>query len=208
MMIVYRTALLVLLLMFTSTNLMASQGGLSLRNALPQSWVSGLSTLFIGGVLWFGGSGCERSEPIIKPVASVLQAEGRATITKNVTITVGGDTYDGVVGVAENGLILAEIDDDGLTLVFLEYSDDFVGFAVPDHNNIGRKVYVLLTQPDDRVTRVEGTVKNVFHNGYLQIEVEYEFYLDDYTVVSPFTTANVIAYELLLLKGEQAGFID
>ena len=207
MMIVYRPVLLVLLLMLTSNNLVASKGGLSLRTALPQGWGLGLSTLLVSGAL-LCGVGCERSEPVIKPLASVLQADGEAAITKDVTITVGDNIYDGNVGIAENGLILAEIDDDGLTLVFLEYSDDFVGFEVPEHKNIGRKAYVLLTQPDGRVTRSEGTVKNVFHNGYLHIEVEREFYLNDLTAVSPFTAANVIAYELLLLKGEQAGFID
>ena len=206
-MIIYRTALLVLLLMLTSNNLVA-KSGLSLRSALQQGWARGFSTIVIGGLLWCGVGGCERSEPAIKPLASILQADGEAAITKNVTITVGDNTYNGIVGIAENGLILAEIDDDGLTLVFLQYSDDFVGFVVPEHRNIGRKAYVLLTQPDGRVTRSEGAVKNVFHNGYLQIEVEREFYLDDRTAVSPFTASNVIAYELLLLKDEQGGFID
>ena len=210
-MIICRTAILVLLLTLASNNLVA-QSGLSLRSkvgsVIQQGWAHTLLIMFVGGVTLCGVSGCERSEPTIKSVVSVLQADGGAVITKDVTVTVGDDIYNGVIGIAENGLILAEIDDEGLTLVFLEHSDDFVGFAVPEHSNLGRKAYVLTTQVDGRVTRREGTVIEVFDNGYLQIEIENEFYLDDSTPVSPFTATQVIAYELLLLKNEQGGFID
>ena len=173
MMIVYRTALLVLLLMFASNNLVASQGGLSLRSALPQSLVRVLSTTTISGLLLFGGiTGCERG--LQNKVADIIgeKQEGESDII----VEIEGVQYFGYLGNDNYGRLQSVIADGTETLRFLHHTDNFIGNQI-ESDAVGRAIYIVGTR-DGRAVHRHGVVDMHFDNDIYLLQIIYETYVD------------------------------
>lgn len=164
--------------------------------------------VLLGGMVFCASVvGCDQiPTKIVVPLAQNLAEVGESG-TKPAIVILFGEEYEGVVGIAENGQMMAEIiGASGSPLIFLSQNEDFIGFVVPDHANLDREVEIP-GMMDERMTTRYGTVTKVFDNGFYQITVTREVYDDDGSSVMPFTEYDVIAYELLTNKGgEHGGF--
>ena len=172
MMIVYRTALLVLLLMFASNNLVA-KGGLSLRSALQQGWSRGFSTVVIGGLLWCGGiTGCERSleHQVVNIIGEKQEGE------KDIIVEIDGVQYFGYLGADEYGRLQSVIADETGPIRFLHHTDSFVGNEIAS-NDIGRAIYIVGTR-DGRAVHRHGVVDMHFDNDLYLLQITHETYVD------------------------------
>ena len=153
--------------------------------------------------LCLGTMGCDQQLQIIVPLAQNLSEVGESG-TKPVRVFLFGEEYDGVVGIAENGQMMAEINGASGLLTFLNQDDDFIGFVVPGHANLDREVEIP-GMIGDRTTTRHGTITKVFDNGFYQITVTQEMYDDDGSEVMPFAEYDIIAYELLTHEGHEHG---
>lgn len=166
-------------------------------------------------------TGCERGE--LRPLADVLGARDPEALEviymQDLVIYVGGadednivingeeyKEYQGVLGMAENGQMVAQIFTGGGALTFLQLTDATTGLDLDKHEHIGERVY-LAGARGVRAVRKSGIVTKVFNNGYYMVDIDSERYVSDGSEIALLTPYNMLVYELFLQKEDGSSFI-